>query len=130
RKIAEAEIEKLSFIARETTNAVIITDPLGKILWVNEAFTQITEFELKEVIGLKPGDFLQGDETNLAVVRYMRNKIKNIEPFECDIINYSRTGRKYWLRVQSQPQFDETGKLKYFFAIETDITKEKEAEEI
>ena len=52
----------------------------------------------------------------------MRNKLKNSEPFECDILNYSKSGRKYWLRIQSQPQFDETGKLKYFFAIETDIT--------
>ena len=130
RKIAEAEIEKLSIIARETSNAVIITNPEGEIVWVNEGFTQITEFEFKEVIGKKPGSFLQGDETNLAVVRYMRNKLKKIEPFECDILNYSKSGRKYWLRIQAQPQFDETGKLKYFFAIETDITKEKEAEEI
>ncbi len=130
RKIAEAEIEKLSFIARETGNAVIITNSEGKIVWVNEGFTKITEYGFDEVIGKKPGDFLQGDETNLAVVRYMRNKLKNLAPFECDIINYSKSGRKYWLRIQSQPQFDETGNLKYFFAIETDITKEKEAEKI
>ncbi|MEP7319459.1 MAG: PAS domain S-box protein, partial [Panacibacter sp.] len=130
RKTAEEEIKKLSVIARETSNAVIITNPEGEIVWVNEGFTKITEFEFDEVIGKKPGDFLQGEETNLAVVRFMRNKLKNAEPFECDIINYSKTGRKYWLRIQSQPQFDETGKLNYFFAIETDITKEKEAEEI
>ena len=130
RKIAQAEIEKLSFIARETSNAVIITNPRGEIVWVNEGFTQVTEFEFKEVIGKKPSSFLQGDETNPAVVRYMRMKLKKTEPFECDILNYSKSGRKYWLRMQAQPQFDENGKLKYFFAIETDITKEKEAEEI
>ena len=130
KKIAEAEIEKLSFIAKETTNAVIITNPEGEIVWVNEGFTKITEFELEEVMGKKPGDFLQGEETNLAVVRYMRKKLKQAVPFECDIINYSKSGRKYWLRIQCQPQFDESGNLKYFFAIETDITKEKEAEMI
>ena len=130
RKIAEAEIEKLSIIARETTNAVIITNTAGEIIWVNEGFTNITEYESDEVIGRKPGDILQGEETNLAVVRFMRNKIKKVEPFECDILNYSKTGRKYWLRIQCQPQFDETGKLKCYFAVETDITKEKEAEEI
>ena len=130
RKIAEEEIKKLSIIARETVNAVIITDPEEKILWVNEAFTSITEFEFEEVIGKRPGDFLQGEETNMAVVRFMRRKIKNIQPFECDILNYTKSGKKYWLRIQCQPQFDETGKLKGFFAIETDITKEKEAEEI
>ncbi|MBC7863015.1 MAG: PAS domain S-box protein, partial [Bacteroidia bacterium] len=130
RKIAEEEINKLSIIARETVNAVIITNPEGEIVWVNEAFTNITEFEFDEVTGKKPGDFLQGEETNLAVVRFIRNELKKVKAFECDIINYSKSGKKYWMRIQSQPQFDETGKLKYFFAIETDITKEKEAEGI
>lgn len=130
RKIAEEEIEKLSIIAKETVNAVIITDPEERILWVNEAFTRITEFEPAEVIGKRPGDFLQGDETNQAVVRFMRQKIKNVEPFECDVLNYTKSGGKYWLRIQCQPQYDAAGKLKYFFAIETDVTKEKEAEQI
>ncbi len=130
RKIAEAEIEKLSLIARETTNAVIITDAAGKIVWVNEAFTTITEFKGYEVTGKKPGDFLQGEQTNLAVVRIMRNKLKKMIPFECDLINYSKTGKKYWIRIQCQPLFDDQGKLKNFFAVQTDITKEKEAEEI
>lgn len=130
RIIAEEEIKKLSIIAKETVNAVIITDPDEKILWVNEAFTRITEYEPVEVMGKRPGDFLQGEETNQAVVRFMRQKIKNVEPFECDILNYSKSRRKYWLRIQCQPQYDEAGKLKYFFAIETDITKEKEAEQI
>jgi PAS domain S-box-containing protein len=130
RKTAEEEIEKLSIIARETVNAVVITDPGGKILWVNEGFTQITEFELEEVRGKKPGDILHGEETSQAVVRFMRQKIRNIEPFECDIINYSKSGRKYWLRLQCQPQFDEAGRIKNFFSIQTDITREKEAAEI
>lgn len=130
RKIAEAEIEKLSFIARETNNGVIITNPAGEIVWVNEGFTKITEFELEELIGKKPGRFLQGAETNPAVIRYMRNKLKNKEAFECDLLNYSKFGRKYWIRIQIQPQFDKAGNLEYFFAMQTDITKEKEAEVI
>ncbi|MBK6636065.1 MAG: PAS domain S-box protein [Chitinophagaceae bacterium] len=63
-------------------------------------------------------------------MRFMRQEIKKIKAFECDIINYSKTGRKYWLHIQCQPQFDENGKLKNFFALQTDITKEKEAEVI
>ena len=129
-KIADEEIKKLSIIARETVNAVIITDPAGDMVWVNEAFTRITEFEFDEVMGKKPGDILQGEETNLAVVRFMRNKLKKGTAFECDIINYSKSGKKYWIRIQCQPQFDESGILKHFFAIETDITKEKEAGQI
>jgi len=57
RKTAEEEIEKLSFIARETGNGVIITNPEGEIVWVNGGFTKIPEFGFDEVIGKKPGSF-------------------------------------------------------------------------
>jgi PAS domain S-box-containing protein len=130
KKMSEAEINKLSIIARETMNAVVMTDPEGKITWVNEAFTRITEFEFDEAIGRKPGELLQGAETNPAMVKMMHNKLQKLKPFECDVINYSRSGRKYWVRIQCQPQFDEAGKLKYFFGLQTDITREKEAETV
>ena len=128
RKKAEEELKKLSLIARETNNAVVITDVAGKIQWVNEAFTRITEYRLNEVIGRESGDFLQGAETSLVAIRYMRIKITNGRPFECDVINYKKSGKKYWIRIQCQPQFDLNGKLNGFFALETDITREKEAD--
>lgn len=129
RKLAEEELKKLSLVAKQTSNAVIITDTDEKILWVNEAFTRMTEYEPEEVIGKRPGTFLQGPETNPVIVRYMMRKIRNRQSFECDIINYSKSGRKHWVRIQCQPEFDDTGKLLSFFSIQTEITKEKEAEE-
>lgn len=128
RKKAEEELKKLSFIARETNNAVVITDAAGMIQWVNEAFTRITGYGLNEVMGKAPGDFLQGPETSPVAIRYMRIKITNGRPFECDVINYSKSGKKYWIRIQCQPQLDFNGKLIGFFALETDITLEKEAD--
>ncbi len=130
RKLAEEEIKKLSIIAKETVNAVIVTDTEEKIVWVNEAFTRITEFKSEEVIGKRPSDFLLGEESNPETLRFMNEKMEKLQPFECDIVNYTKSGKKYWMRIQCQPQFDEAGNLKHFFAIETDITKEKEAEEI
>ncbi|WP_189702513.1 PAS domain S-box protein [Subsaximicrobium wynnwilliamsii] len=129
RKRAEEEITKLSLVARKTSNAVVITDAKGEIQWVNDAFTRMTEFELNEIIGEKPGSFLQGPETDPVVVDYMHNKILNRQAFNCEIINYTKTGNKYWTRIQCQPEFESTGKLDGFFSIQTDITKEKEAEQ-
>jgi len=129
RRMAEEELIKLSIIAKQTSNAVIITDIEDRIIWVNEAFTRITEYELAEVIGKRPGDFLQGTETNMGVVRFMRRKVAAMQPFECDIINYTKSGKKHWFRIQCQPQFDASGKITGFFSIQADITKEKEAEE-
>lgn len=129
RKSAEEEVKKLSLVAKKTINAVIITDAEERIQWINEAFTRMTGYELNEVIGKRPGTFLQGPESNPVIIRYMRRKIKNKQAFEIDIVNYTKSGKKIWTRIQCQPQFDATGKLTSFFSIQTDITTMKEAEE-
>ncbi|MDB5203172.1 MAG: hypothetical protein JWQ27_2581 [Ferruginibacter sp.] len=129
KKRAQEELKRLSLIAKETQNAVIVTDTEGRIQWTNEAFHGITGYALDETIGRKPGDFLQGEETNPVIKRYMRLKIRTVKPFACDVINYKKNGQRYWIRIQCQPQFDEKGKHTSFFAMQTDITREKDAEE-
>lgn len=128
RKKAEEELKKLSLIARQTSNAVVITDDEGKIIWINEAFTKITEFEFYEIISKTPGSFLQGAGTSPVVKRYMHIKIANHLPFECDVLNYTKSGKEFWFRIKGQPQINEEGKLIGYFAIQTDITSEKNAE--
>lgn len=127
RKSAELQLleseRKLSLIARQTLNAVIITDAEGKITWVNSAFSRITEYEAEEVMGRKPGSFLQGKETSPSTVQYLRQKIKAKQPFDCEIINYSKSGRKFWIRIQGQPLLNENGSCERYFAMETDITE-------
>jgi PAS domain S-box-containing protein len=127
KKKFDDELKRLSFIARETVNAVIITDPDGKIEWINEAFCNISGYTLAEVAGKRPGEFLQGPESSRLVIDYMRNQINKMAPFECEIINYSKNGRKYWVEIEGQPMFDKYGKLTHYFAIETNITERKMA---
>jgi PAS domain S-box-containing protein len=129
RKLMESKLNeserKLSLIARQTVNAVIITDSSEKIVWVNEAFTRITEYEPEEVMGRKPGSFLQGKDTNPFTVAYLRQKMKALQPFDCEIINYSKSGRKYWIHMQGQALFDNKGTFDRYFAIQTDVTEKK-----
>ncbi len=118
-------LKRLSLIAQRTRNAVIITDSDGTIEWVNEAFTTITGYKLSEVITRKPGDFLQGNETNLETVSYMHHQIRRREPFSCEVLNYHKNGSPYWVRIQAQPLFDSNGRLTQYFAIEEDISDSK-----
>ena len=125
----QQELEKLSYIVQHTTNAVIITDAIGKVEWVNDAFTNITGYTLQEVKGKTPGSVLQGKDTNQSTVAAIREKIRNGEAFTNEIFNYKKTGETYWLRINAQPIHDKAGNLIRFFAIEEDITKEKAAEQ-
>jgi PAS domain-containing protein len=63
----DADITRLSLVAKNATNSVIITDKEAKIEWVNEAFTALTGYTMKEVIGKRPSEFLHGELTDQSV---------------------------------------------------------------
>jgi PAS domain S-box-containing protein len=131
RKQAEEQAklsEKLALVASRTDNAVIITDPQGRIEWVNDGFTRVTGYAPDEVVGRKPGSFLQGPETDPATVDRIRRHLARGEGFTAEIVNYGKTGRKYWLAIEVQPIRDESGALRHFMAIESDVTGRKDAE--
>ena len=124
-KIKEERLQILSSIADVNINAVIICDKDGKIEWVNNSFENITGYKLAEVIGKTPGSILQGEESNPDTVKYLRDQIKAGESFNCEILNYSKSKKKYWIRIQGQPLKDKNGELIKYFAIEEDISLEK-----
>ena len=123
------ELQKLSLIARETQNGVIITNKDKKIEWVNHAFEQISGYTLEEIKGKNPGKVLQGKETDPKQVAFMRSQFERQKSFEVELINYHKQGKKYWIHLQVQPIFDEKGQLQQYFSIQSDITAEKRAEE-
>lgn len=129
KKIADDEIKKLSLVAKETINGVIITDEDQRIVWVNNAFTKTCGYELEEIIGKKPGEFLYGQETEPEVIEYARTQIEKKIPFVFEIINYTKNNKKFNVRNQIQPLFNEKGDLKQYFSLLTDITEQKMLEE-
>jgi PAS domain S-box-containing protein len=124
----EALARELALVAARTDNAVIITNAQGLILWVNEGFERITGFSLDEALGKKPGQLLQGLETDPTVRRMIREQLARGEGFETEIVNYHKSGRKYWVAIDVKPVRDETGELVKFIAIERDITQRKLSE--
>jgi|AntRauTorckE6833_2_1112554.scaffolds.fasta_scaffold00469_15 methyl-accepting chemotaxis protein len=124
-KEQQKELKKLSLVAEKTQNAVIITNSDNKIEWVNEAFTSITGYAKKEILDLDPGDLLQGPETDPEVVKRMSEAVRKQQPFKEEIINYTKSGEPYWIKISSMPIFDEKGNLKQYFSIQEDITERK-----
>jgi len=130
RKELEAEMRKMALVAARTDNLVIICDPQGRIEWVNEAFERVSEYRLSEVLGKKPGDLLQGPDTDPETVEYMREHLRRCEAFSTEVLNYTRSGKLYWLAIEVQPVRDEKGNITNLIAIERDITQHKKEEEV
>eukprot|EP01029_Cantina_marsupialis_P031197 TRINITY_DN884_c1_g1_i1.p1 TRINITY_DN884_c1_g1~~TRINITY_DN884_c1_g1_i1.p1 ORF type:complete len:1029 (-),score=138.66 TRINITY_DN884_c1_g1_i1:5102-8188(-) len=126
QKRNEAKLEILSSIAAQNAHGVVIADKHGRIEWVNESFEKMTGYTLDELIGQKPGHLLQGPDSDPETILYLSNQIKKGEPFVCEILNYNKLKKPYWLRIQGQALYDENGNVSKYFAIEEDITHFKE----
>ena len=129
RRLRNQEIEsrKLALIAARTDNAVILTNRSGHIEWVNTGFERLTGWTLPEVIGRKPGDILQGPDTDPSVIEQMRHAIQRGAPFRVEVLNYHRCRQPYWIHIDAQPIFNEIGDLTHYMAIERDISAERAA---
>ncbi len=120
-----AEIERLSNIARRTTNLVVVTDAARRIEWVNAAFERTTGWTLDEVRGQSPARFLHCEETDPETVLRFRAALDAGLPVQGEILNRSRTGEMYWLSIDIQPVHDASGALEGFMAVEVDITEQR-----
>jgi len=58
----------------------------------------------------------------------MRSRVDRGEGFKAEVVNYSKSGRLYWLSINVQPVHDNEGRLTHFVAIESDLTERKQAE--
>ena len=129
RKLRDQNFRQLAVVAAKTGSMVIITDAAARIEWVNEAFLQRTGYTFEEIAGRYPGDFLNGPDTDEAVIGQIRDAIHRMTPFSGEKLSYMKDGSKVWFYLNSTPVFNEKGELANWVSVETDITLLKDAEE-
>jgi len=110
------------------TEAYPLDEPGPKIVYVNQAFTDLTGFAPEEVIGKTPR-ILQGLDSNPETRATIRAALEKKESVRTVIVNYSKSGRKYWLDINIIPLKNRKGEVTHFAAIERDLTEIKKAEE-
>lgn len=119
------QFKLLSLVADETDNLVIITDASGLIEYVNPGFCNLTGYAPDEVMGRKPGDFLQGPETSAETRAQIRDKLHRGEPFYDEILNYTKAGEPYWISLSINPVRNDAGEIIRFVSVQANITEVK-----
>ena len=123
----EAHEQRLALLASRTANGVLFTDVEGRIEWANEGFTRLSGYGLDDALGRRPGDLLHGPDTDPEVYATLRRHVQGREACVVEIVNYHRSGRPLWVRVELQPRF-ERGAFAGYMCLQTDITAQKEIE--
>jgi len=109
--------------------SVVITGPNRRVLWTNRAFTEMCGYSLGELAGNKPGDLLQGPESDPLTIATMAEAVHEGRACEVELLNYHKTGKTYWASIYIAPVFSPTGEIDFYFAVEREITREREIQE-
>ena len=106
------------------SQGILVTDNECRVIYSNRAFEELTGYSRESIYGKNP-NFLQGVDTDKKCVQTIKAKLKTLEPFECDILNYKKDGTIFWNNLSITPVFDNNQKVKRFIGIQNDITQKK-----
>lgn len=124
-KLAKEKIEKLSWVASVTDNAVIITDNRGRIEWVNDGFIQVTGYSLDELKGTNGNILRKGDADSPFYSQMFKTVLRSRKSATFEAVNYTKSGKEYWCQTRLTPMFDENGNIYKLICIESDINSLK-----
>jgi len=115
-------LTSLCRIMAPASYGVVVCDTGGKILWVNNFFTEMCGYDLQEIEGRKPGSFLHGVATDPADVTRLRQAVQRRESCQTRIRNYHKNGKSYWASIDLHFVSDLPDTADFFLAVEHDIT--------
>lgn len=117
-----------SLAAIHSRNIMIVMDPKGLILWVNQAFEEQTLFSNAEVVGTDPTEFIVqkgGDADQMGNIRAL---IERGEEGVFEVCAYKKSGDPYWFDIRLVPVRDENGAILQYVGVEQDLSLRENAE--
>ena len=112
----------------DSQEAVTITDPNGKIIRINNAFSDITGYSKEEAIGKNPS-ILKSGRHSAEFYQNMWDALHTQGKWSGEIYNKRKSGEIYPERLSITAIKDENGVTTHYIAQFTDISELKEAEE-
>lgn len=100
--------------------SVVITSPDAsdpRILYVNQAFVELTGYRAEEVSGLNPR-FLQGPKTDRSIIDGLKQSLFTGRHFLARTYNYHKNGAPFVMEWVVHPLLKQSGDVAYFIAFQ------------
>ncbi|NWF50559.1 MAG: PAS domain S-box protein [Ignavibacteriaceae bacterium] len=126
RKKSEEQLNLLFTALKSAANGVLISDREGNILWVNPAFTDLTGYELDEVVN-KKSNLLKSNKMNKEFYSELWQTILKGNVWRGELINKRKDGTLYNEQMTITPVKTSSDQITHFIAIKEDISDRKKA---
>jgi two-component system, cell cycle sensor histidine kinase and response regulator CckA len=127
RKASEANLRLQTAALEAAANTVVITDPNGTILWVNQAFTDLTGYGREESIGQNPR-ILKSWEHDHPFYENLWSTIQSGRVWQGELKNRKKDGSLYDEEMTITPVRSASGEITNFIAIKQDVSEKKKLE--
>ncbi len=127
RKRAEEERERLLIAISQVGEGIVITDPEGRIQYVNPAFEAITGYGSREAVG-QNSRILNSGKQDLAFYQDLWKTIRAGKIWKGRFINRRKDGTLYTEDATISPVRDATGRIVNFVGVKRDITDQLKLE--
>ena len=121
------QLEKLSIVASETDNAVIIMDKNGNFEWINEGFSRLYGYNFDELINILGKNVFDTSSNSdiYEVIEKCKTEKKSVI-YESQ--TKAKNGKIIWVQTTLTPILNSLNNVEKFIAIESDIRKLKQFE--
>jgi diguanylate cyclase (GGDEF)-like protein/PAS domain S-box-containing protein len=128
RKRVEEDLRKLSQAVEQSPASVMITNPEGRIEYVNPKFVELTGYGHDEVLGQSP-DILRSGYTSDQHHREQWQAAGAGREWRGELHSKKKNGELYWEYALVSPIKTADGAISHFLSVSEDITLRKEYEE-
>ena len=127
RKRDEDKLRQLSVAVEQSSSSIVITDPSGKITYVNRKFTEDTGYTLDEAVGRNPRILNSGHSPHETYEELWATILKGKE-WRGELCNKKKNGELFWESAAITPIVNGNGAITHFLAVKEDITGRRQLE--
>lgn len=125
---AEEALHIAALVYQHSSEAMLIMDASNKIIATNDAFTLLTNYSAKELVG-KGLDLFDADHQWTGLYATMLGALNTAGHWKGEARCRTKKGESLTLQLTINTVFDDTGKVKQRIALLNDITEAKRAQE-
>ena len=122
---AQKQRKLLVQAVEQCCEAILVTDRIGRMVYVNPAFEEITGYRREEALNQRP-EFLK--RANPSIYRDIWRELRQGKNWQGELELFRRDGSKVWVELSVSPVRDEDHRITNFVAVLHDITEKVQLE--